>query len=397
MIRAIILITTLYAYFGGLACADEGHELLTVRNPQQLPARIAVTRTPLGEVDDYKPSLVALPDGDLLLVAFHQVRLEGSAHGPIREEVILFRSGNNGETWSPRQTLSLLGREPYFSINRQGTLFLTGHLLARDVRNEHGYLLSYLHRSADGGRSWDSIPIPATDLPGAPEKVWTHTSRGVLELDEGTLILGVSALGGHDYLWRSHDDGRTWDRSLECKFKDFDTSKLQWPIFAETTFWQAISGDLLALFRMDPKVLPADSGSEVCQTGSDQFERLVVLRSTDGGENWKLDLPLGSVCGEMYPAILRLGEGRLLLTFTVRAQRPPLGVHAVLGRETPDGFQFDFKHDHVVIDAKTPVDMKSGGGFGPTVRLQDGTLATAYSYRDEDNKTHLEVARWKLP
>ena len=85
------------------------------------------------------------------------------------------------------------------------------------------------------------------------------------------------------------------------------------------------------------------------------------------------------------------------MTFTVRAERTPLGVHAVFGKETPTGFQFDFEHDRVVIDSKTPMDMKSGGGFGPTVRLNDGTLATAYSYRGSDGKTHLEVARWKLP
>ena len=38
-----------------------------------------------------------------------------------------------------------------------------------------------------------------------------------------------------------------------------------------------------------------------------------------------------------------------------------------------------------------------GGGFGPTVRLDDGTLVTSYSYRDAGDRTHLEVVRWKLP
>jgi hypothetical protein len=31
------------------------------------------------------------------------------------------------------------------------------------------------------------------------------------------------------------------------------------------------------------------------------------------------------------------------------------------------------------------------------VQLKDGTLVTSYSYRGRDDKTRLEVVRWKLP
>lgn len=103
----------------------------------------------------------------------------------------------------------------------------------------------------------------------------------------------------------------------------------------------------------------------------------------------------------MYPAILPLLDGRLLFTFTVRAAvapaRPPIGVQAVLGRQTSEGFRFDFKNDRIVLDNKTPVGALSGGGFGPTVQLDDGILVTSYSYRSADQKTHLEVVRWRLP
>ena len=99
----------------------------------------------------------------------------------------------------------------------------------------------------------------------------------------------------------------------------------------------------------------------------------------------------------MYPSLVRLGGGRLLLTFTVRAAHPPLGVHALLGEERSDGFVFDFGRDRLVLDAKTPLGKPSGGGFGPTIELGDGTLVTAHSYRGADDKTHLEVVRWRLP
>jgi hypothetical protein len=394
MFRSIYLAILILASTGLPASAEE---FLPVRNPQHLPAQLPVTRTPIGIAGDYKPCLVSLPGGELLLVAFHQVKLEGKEYGPLREDVIFYRSTDNGQSWSERETTKLVGREPYFSMTSKGTLFITGHVLAREVRNEHDYLFSCLHRSTDGGRTWETLPIHATDLPGAPEKEWTHTSRGVCELQDGTLILGVSTKGGYDYLWRSSDDGKTWDRSLKCTLEGLDTSKLWWPVYAETVFWQAPSGDLLALFRMDPKVLPSLSGHSIPENESDQSERLIVLRSTDGGANWKFDKPLGSFYGEMYPAIMRIDDRRLLLTFTVRAERKPLGVHAVFGKETPQGFEFNFDHDRVVIDAKTPVDQGIFGGFGPTVRLEGGALATAYSYRGADGKTRVEVATWLLP
>ena len=38
-----------------------------------------------------------------------------------------------------------------------------------------------------------------------------------------------------------------------------------------------------------------------------------------------------------------------------------------------------------------------GGGFGPTVQLDDGTLVTSCSWRGADGRTRLEVIRWRLP
>jgi hypothetical protein len=98
----------------------------------------------------------------------------------------------------------------------------------------------------------------------------------------------------------------------------------------------------------------------------------------------------------MYLSLLRLKGKRLLLTFTVRKRNPPLGVRALFGVEKEDGFQFDFGHDRVMLDTTTGK-REQGGGFGPTVQLPDGTLVTCCSYRGADNKTHLEVIRWRAP
>lgn len=53
--------------------------------------------------------------------------------------------------------------------------------------------------------------------------------------------------------------------------------------------------------------------------------------------------------------------------------------------------------DRIMLDTKTPDGTPQGGGFGPTVQLDDGILVTSYSYRGEDGKSHLEVVRWELP
>ena len=389
--RFATAVATLILLYAGSA-RSTAEDVINVRNPVSLPQRIAAERIPVGVPDDYKPCATLLPDGELLLVMFHGVQ-EGDAY---REDMILYRSADGGQTWGPRRVLPLLGREPYFSQLRDGTLFITTHLLTQDVRNKDGYDLSYVHRSTDRGQTWTTLRIDAEDVPGAAPKTWTHTSRNVLELKDGSLIMGVSAGSSIDYLWRSQDKGETWDKSLACKVEGFDVTKQGFPWHAETVFFQARNGDILGVARCFSGALPALPDSDIPE-GNDQVERMALFRSRDGGANWTLEPELGNYYAEMYQALLRLDDGRLLLTFTVRDLRPPLGVHAVLGQETEDSFVLDFDHDRLVLDEKTPPSQHSGGGFGGTVQLQDGTLVTAYTYRDGAGKTHAEVVRWRLP
>lgn len=352
-------------------------------------APIPAERVALGDDDDYKPSLALLPDGELLLTAFHQHKQAGTK---VLEQTLLFRSRDGGKTWSKAEKLDLLGREPYLTVLRDGTIFITGHLLAQDVRNKYGYTHGYLHRSTDRGRSWETIRIPSE---GIKPKASNHSSRNVLEMPDGTLFLGVDydGAGGPYFFWRSRDKGKTWERDRKCEPVDF---KSVYGFFGgETWLWPARSGKIWALVRVDSKEYPIKDRPEI-KAANDQSDHFVLYASTDAGAKFRRVADFGDY-GEMYMSILRLQDRRLLLTFTVRDLRPPLGVRALVGSETEDGVRFDFAKDRLMLDTRTPIGKSQGGGFGPTVQLGDGTLVTSYSYRGKDDKTHLEVVRWKLP
>ena len=356
---------------------------------------IPAERVALGEDDDYKPSLGLMPDGELLLTAFHQHKKPGNK---VLEQTLLFRSRDGGKTWSKSEPLDLLGREPYLTVLRDGTIFITGHLLANDVRNRHGYIHGYLHRSTDRGQTWETIRIPASRSQaelGNEKQAANHTSRNVLEMPDGTLYLGVDYDGGGGpyYFWRSKDNGKTWDKDRKCEPVGF---KSVYGFFGgETWLWPARSGKIWALVRVDSNEYPIQGRPKI-KAGNDQSDHFVLYSSKDEGKTFQRVADFGDY-GEMYMSLLRLQDRRLLLTFTVRDLHPPLGVRALVGAETDDGFQFDFAKDRLLLDTRTPNGKSQGGGFGPTVQLADGTLVTSYSYRGADDKTHLEIVRWQLP
>ena len=371
------------------ALATGPTDKIHVENPRSLPAAdIPCERVPLGEPGDYKPCIAQLPDGELLLTAFRQHKKEG---GKVLEQNLLFRSLDGGKSWSKPQPLDLLGREPYLTVLKDGTIFITGHLLAQDVRNTFGVTCGFVHRSTDRGKSWLSTRIPSEAVkPNASN----HTSRNVLELADGTLLLGVDYDGGGGpyFVWRSTDRGQTWDQSRKCEPIDFQS--IYGFFGGETWLWSAASGKVWALVRVDSKEFPI-AGRPIAAK-DDQSDHFILYASSDQGQTFRRVQDFGDY-GEMYMSILRLADKRLLLTFTVRDLKPPLGVRAVAGTETEDGFHFDFSHDRLLLDTRTPVGKPQGGGFGPTVQLADGMLVTSYSYRGRYDEPHLEVVRWRLP
>jgi len=368
---------------------------IRVINPQESGTpTIPCERVPVGVPGDYKPCIALLPSDELLLTMFHQHEKD---EGKLLEQNLLLRSADGGKTWSGPEELDLLGREPYLTVLKDGTIFITGHLLHTDVRNTYDYIHGYVHRSTDDGRTWQSTRIPSEGIrPGTRGR----SARNVLELADGTLMLGVdwadppdrTSQAGPFFMWRSTDGGTTWDRSQECNPVGFES---RFGFFGgEAWLWPAKSGKIIAFVRVESNEFPIKRQGKIVGRG-DQDDHEMLWESTDEGCTFRRVSDFGDY-GQMYPSLLRLQDGRLLYTYTQRALDPPLGVRALVGTEHQDGFTFDFSADCLLIDHQTG-SRYQGGGFGPTVQLKDGSLITSYTYRGADDQTHAEVARWALP
>ena len=270
--RLLISLFTLLAGVPTLACAVAGdvpsENSIRVRRPKLLRVdRIQAQRTPLGVPGDYKPCVAKLRNGELLVVAFHQAKKTrprtGLTPAKFQEDIILFRSRDGGLTWSPRHVVpQIAGREPFLTVLRDGTLLMTTHMNYSEVRNEEGAIYSYLHRSTDSGATWQTRRIDWRDVPGTPRPdalqepfiaAWTLMSRNVLQIADGSLLLGASSWMGPSFLWRSSDGGKTWDKTQTARFEGRHGEKLPkfregrdnggFPRMDEAVFWQARSGE----------------------------------------------------------------------------------------------------------------------------------------------------------
>ena len=384
---------------------------IEVLNADRLPPDdIPAMRTPLGIANDYKPWIAQLKSGELLLVAFYsrEVSAKQKAQGKSRSErAVFWRSKDGGRTWSDREERpDITGREFALNVLSDGVILMPCHFLRQDANNKAGHTYSKLFRSVDNGRSWKETRIGPK---GFPRNAVTATDWTPVEVPDpaslgGRLVLfGVSVQHGQErapdnvYLWRSGNSGRSWGKSLNpdtAGWIDVDG------FFSQSTTYRAGSGKLLHAVRVDRTgphwLLP---GTEMIkQEAGDQGDRMMLWESLNNGASWQKHDAHGTfgTYGEMYPRFLQLKDERLLLTFTVRSNSSDgraLGLRAIISYD--DGDTWDFKRDRLVIDAQNVG--PSGGGFGNTIQLDDGTLVSCYSYRGKDGATHVEAVRWRLP
>lgn len=383
---------------------------IVIHRPLRLPVReIPVQRIPLGDPGDYKPSMTMLPDGEILLVADRAVG--STVHGDFRNTTPLWRSTDGGLSWSGPEILEdAPGKETFISSTSKGTLFMTGTVLwgeadyEGDPGDNTGYY-SLLYRSTDRGRTWQCTKVKLSEdeakAIGAhkPEPCsmgyGSNLDRAPVELPDSTLLLGVShsnSRGG--YLWRSTDDGETWDRSRQIHISGWYHN---WDgFFSNSVTYRTDSGKLIHTIRVGwpSRMTPIRDGRPSLEEGDDHFDRTMITESVDGGITWSAARDFGDY-GHMYCRVLRLRDGRRLMTYTQRGVTWPIGLRAMLNCD--DGETWDFENDQIIIEGFTPWGAGSGGGFGNTLELADDTLVSCYSYLGGDSRTRIEVVRWKIP
>jgi hypothetical protein len=367
---------------------------------------IQAKRTALGISNDYKPWIAQLPGKRLMIVAFCFSPVEGI--DGYTERAVFWRSSDGGKTWSEREERQEVhGREFSLNVLHDGTILMPCHLLARDVSNESNYTYSKLFRSPDLGVTWSEIRIgPKGFPPGANTATDWTTVEYPDKNNPGAWItrLGVSMQhGGKEAgsvvrFWSSTNSGLSWDRSGH---PDTDGWIDVDGFFSQSTTYLNSRGTLFHPVRVDrtgPHWKLPDSPDMLAQERGDNGDRMMLWVSTDNGESWRRHKESGrfGYYGEMYPRFLRLKDGRLLLTFTVRSNSTDgysLGLRAIISND--DGETWDFTHDRLVLSSVNHG--ASGGGFGNTIQLKNGTLVSCYSYRDEQGFTNVEAMRWKLP
>lgn len=416
------------------------------RLPPTLPT---VSRQTIGLKTDYKPSVALLANGDLLLA---------SLKGPWKESyATMFRSTDSGDTWVRMDNYtSLLGVEFHLRTVADGmVVFLIaggypgGGRVFRSTN--FGYTFSLVH-------DWPSARSRSHPY-GQDEMGW-----GLVEVSNSSatsaLPVGVYLFPGNS-IWVSRDQGLTWSLHTTLgpannqNFSSIDS-------FFGQSFLPFLSpGGVLTHITRNGVDATGDQvdGSQVWSSdGSTQRYCITIVvmmacnrtnasfgwSGTDGGRNWACRTnAVGGWCshhpcdyaekpishkpisttypqcanltssfgqpGTMYPHILRLADGRLLVTYTQRCNgmspyhggSPPsdynapacasvhdgygTGLRAIVASESQMGqvrgpilssLSFDLDRDVIVLKAQDDwFDVFSAKGCGCGCKCSDATMS----------------------
>lgn len=308
--------------------------------------------------------------------------------------------------------------------------------------------------SADGGETW-SEPV----VPFAPER-WPNTKEGTLvELADGSVLLFVHSGYRHIHtptVSVSRDRGRTWDEPYEFDVSAMfprglaycNRSQVPHPDGSVTLFfsnfyeepyktWGCVSRDggrthdeywfvgehigdqsflglggtsILAAMRIFGELLPDKSFLPYGYFpmwskgggGGEAHDYIAVTRSEDGGRTWGPYQPV-TFYGEVPSHLLRLADGRILLTHGVRHY--PMGAQAMLSAD--EGRTWDTEHRLNLMWYGQPycAGLPDWGHFYPnghpySAQREDGKILTLY-YRIADprryDSTVVEGVIWEVP
>lgn len=328
------------------------------------------------------PSILRLATGDWLIAFMESLRRAEVLHSPAdpRFYNVLTRSSDQGRTWSVPVVVP--GYE-WFGVECPSLTRLSNDDLVLlqwrwrwrpwtgdrgaprtpGLYEHEGYPWArgndgtYLHRSRDGGLTWETGQrIETAPFEGA------YTIRSAVEVRDGTLLYAVTDIPHwrQIYLLCSPDGGVSWQVGAR------------------------VASD------------PARQFSEPCLITANQ--RLVVLirevvtgllhqaESEDGGRTWTA--PTATPMWGGPPHVLSLGDGRLLCVYGHR--RPPYGIRGCVSVD--GGTTWDIGHELVVRD-----DFPNGNlGYPSSVLVSPGRVFTTYYGEDADGVTCIQGSYYSV-
>jgi hypothetical protein len=213
---------------------------------------------------------------------------------------------------------------------------------------------SYLHRSADGGRTWETV----TRLDVAPYS-GGYGIRGAVSLTSGELLLPLSDVPQYETVFavRSPDGGRSWGRA---------------------TAVASVAGKLFE----EPAAAVLSGGAVLMLMRESTSEHLYQCRSDDGCASWSEPADTG-IAG-CPPHLLRLADGRLLCTYGFRYF--PYEIRCAVSADEGEswGEPMTIRTDLGAMDIGYPSSVEAEPGriltvyYGPLFDGTTGILSTSF-------------------
>ena len=229
------------------------------------------------------------------------------------------RSADDGETWGEAQRI--IPFDEYYILNNDRVIRLASgriimpcgiHLFRTNGRQRGGLVFTLY--SDDLGKTWkesDTVLCPSFQA----DWVYGFQEPGMIELEEGHLLLWIRTNLGYQFTSHSYDDGVTWGAAIPNINFPAPTSPLSMKRDPETGILYAIWNDT---DRRRNQVLPHPQ----CNGRTP----LAIMRSCDNGKTWERDrvvlLERDPERGYCYTAMEFLGGGELLLAYCHGVHRP---------------------------------------------------------------------------
>jgi hypothetical protein len=216
---------------------------------------------------------------------------------------------------------------------------------------------TFVHISADGGRTWDEThAIDTKPFSGG------YGMRGAVELSDGTILLPLSDVPSYRtvFVVRSPDSGRSWSEPVGA-------ASIPGKEFEEPALLRLRSGRLIMLLR------------------ENVTRWLHQCVSDDGGLTWSA---VERTAIDGYPPhLLALPDHRLLCTYGHRA--PEYSIRAVVSED--DGQSWQTQRPLRVRGALPNKDL----GYPSSLLCNDGRIFTVYYAQDTDGVTAIQGTWWR--